>query len=238
VLGAGNAYDLDLERLASVFREIHLVDIDEAALARAYARQDAATRARLVLHGAIDLSGLFERLDAWRKFEVTPADVASYPEIASNRIVAALAGPFDVVVSACVLTQMQHALLAGLSSSHRLFEAGRHLLNVMHLRTLAKLVHAEGSAILATDVSSTALFSAAEAETRSDCLAFMTEVLAAGQVFYVAHPELLQSMAREDPVLRKIARVSPPQGAWLWHNGDHHSFLVYALTLTHPPREG
>jgi hypothetical protein len=235
VLGAGNAYDLDLERLAAVYREIHLVDIDEAALTRARERQNAATRARLVLHAPLDLSGLLERLAAWRNFEVTPAELASYPETASNEIVERLPAPFDVVVSACVLTQMQHALLGRLSDAHRLFEASRQLLNVMHLRTLAKLAAPDGRAILATDLSSSALFCAAEGrETDRNGRALLTKVLEAGNVFYVAHPELLQWMAREDPVLRRIARVSPPVDAWLWHNGAHHSFLVYALELTRP----
>ena len=234
VLGAGNAYDLDLERLAGVYREIHLVDIDEAALARAHERQSAATRARLVLHAPLDLSGLFERLAAWRNFDVTPAEFASYPEAASNEIVARLPAPFDVVVSACVLTQMQHALVAGLSDTHRLFEASRQLLNVMHLRTLAKLAAPDGRAILATDLSSTALFPGEGAGPNGDGRALMTKVLEAGNVFYVAHPELLQWIAREDPVLCRIARVSPPLDAWLWHNGSHHSFLVYALELTRP----
>jgi SAM-dependent methyltransferase len=235
VLGAGNAYDLDLERLAAVYREIHLVDIDEAALTRARERQNAATRARLVLHAPLDLSGLLERLAAWRNFEVTPAELASYPETASNEIVDRLPAPFDVVVSACVLTQMQHTLLAGIPDAHRLFEPSRQLLNVMHLRTLAKLAAPGGRAVLATDVSSSALFSAEGRTTDGDGRALLTKVLEAGNVFYVAHPELLQWMAREDPVLRRIARVSPPRDAWLWHNGTHHSFLVYALEITRPP---
>jgi hypothetical protein len=232
VLGAGNAYDLDLPRLATQYREIHLVDIDEAALARAYDRQGAATRARIVLHAPIDLSGLFEQLDAWRQFRVTPDDLTAYPEIASNRIVERLPAPFDVVVSACVLTQMQHALVGALSSSHRLFEALRQLLNVMHLRTLAKLLAPGGRAILATDLSSSDLFSPAEVEASSDLRAFMSDLLEAGRVFYVAHPELLQWMGREDPVLRRSAEVSPPLDAWLWQNGVNHTFLVYVLELT------
>jgi len=121
VLGAGNAYDLDLPRLAAIFSEIHLVDIDEAALTRAYNRQDAATRKRLFLHAPIDLSGLFDRIDAWRGFRVTPEELAAYPEDASERLVKSLPAPFDVVVSACVLTQMQLSMLSGLSASFVFF---------------------------------------------------------------------------------------------------------------------
>ena len=38
VLGAGNAYDLELEALLAAFAEVHLVDIDAHALARARTR--------------------------------------------------------------------------------------------------------------------------------------------------------------------------------------------------------
>jgi hypothetical protein len=229
VLGAGNAYDLDLPRLAAIFSEIHLVDIDEAALTRAYHRQDVATRKRLFLHAPIDLSGLFDRIDAWRGFRVTPDELAAYPEHASERLVKSLPAPFDVVVSACVLTQMQLSLLSGLSASHSLFEAARQLLNLMHLRTLVKLLVPQGRAILASDLSSNLLFPLSPAAT--DLRAVLVDVLCAGKFFYAAHPDLLLWASQEDPVLRRLAKVSPPHDVWLWQNGTERTFLVYALEL-------
>jgi hypothetical protein len=229
VLGAGNAYDLDLPRLATLFREIHLVDIDEDALARAYARQDAATQARLFLHAPIDLSGLFDRIEAWRGFRVTPDELAAYPDAASDRIVKSLPAPFDVVVSACVLTQMQLSMLSVLSASHSLFEAARQLLNLMHLRTVAKLLVPHGRAILASDLSSNLLFPLSPEAT--DLKAVLIDVLCAGKFFYAAHPDLLLWASQEDPVLRRLARVSPPLDVWLWQNGTERTFLVYALEI-------
>jgi hypothetical protein len=229
VLGAGNVYDLDLPRLAAVFREIHLVDIDEGALAGAYARQDAATQARLFLHAPIDLSGLFDQLGAWRDISVTPEQLAAYPDEASSRIVKSLPAPFDVVVSACVLTQMQLSMLSALSASHRLFEAARQLLNVMHLRTVAKLLVPQGRAIVASDLSSNLLFPLSPEAT--DLQGVLTDVLRAGKFFYAAHPDLLHWASREDPLLRRIARLSPPIDVWLWQNGTERTFLVYALEL-------
>src|SRR3954464_4774205 len=61
VLGAGNCFDLDLAALVSRYHEIHLVDIDASALERAFAREEPKTRDRLVLHGAVDISGLMDR---------------------------------------------------------------------------------------------------------------------------------------------------------------------------------
>ena len=229
VLGAGNAYDLDLARLATVFREVHLVDIDETALTRAYARQDPATQARLFLHPSIDLSGMFDRIEAWRDFRVTPEELAAYPEAASARIVGCLPAPFDVVVSACILTQLQLSVLSLLSASHGLFEALRQLLNVMHLRTVAKLLVPSGRGLLASDVTSNLLFPLSLGAT--DLPGVLADVLSAGKFFYAAHPDLLQWASREDPVLRRIAELSSPVDVWLWQNGAERTYLVYALEL-------
>src|SRR6478609_7048002 len=99
VLGAGNAYDLELEALLGRFESVHLVDIDEAAVTRARERVSAAARARLFVHAPLDLSGMFTDLERWAKLQVTPQELALAPGTGAKRIAAALPGPFDVVVS-------------------------------------------------------------------------------------------------------------------------------------------
>jgi hypothetical protein len=51
-------------------------------------------------------------------------------------------------------------------------------------------------------------------------------------VFDAVHPELLAWTIREDPILQRMARLSPPIDAWLWQNGAERRFLVCALELT------
>src|SRR6186713_3067306 len=63
VLGAGNAFDLDLPLLLDRFAEVHLVDIDPRALARARARVVPSERARVLSHAPLDLSGMFEHIE-------------------------------------------------------------------------------------------------------------------------------------------------------------------------------
>src|SRR3954465_979232 len=62
LLGVGNANDVDLDALAARFAEVHLVDIDPGAVARAVGRVPAAGRAQLVVHAPVDASALFDRL--------------------------------------------------------------------------------------------------------------------------------------------------------------------------------
>ena len=57
LLGAGNANDVDLDALADRFAEIHLVDIDPVAVARAIARVQPARRAQIVAQAPVDASG-------------------------------------------------------------------------------------------------------------------------------------------------------------------------------------
>src|SRR5258706_2888499 len=104
VLGAGNGSDLDLSFLAERFSEVHLADLDGAALERAMAHQPASVAARLVLHPDVDLSGMLDQLDDWGDLFPEPQLLGATAVAAARRLVAAL-GSHDVVLSTCVLSQ-------------------------------------------------------------------------------------------------------------------------------------
>src|SRR5215470_12658620 len=78
VLGAGNCNDLDLRSLEQDFAKVYLVDLDREAIEVAIGRQQVSGSTRLVVHAPCDLSGE-EQL----------------PQ-----------GPFDLVLSAGLITQM------------------------------------------------------------------------------------------------------------------------------------
>jgi hypothetical protein len=231
VLGAGNCHDLDLARLAALFDEIHLVDIDPSAIEGARDRQDAQIQSRIFCHAPIDLSGLVDRVDRWKQMQVTPEELMNHPADASRRIVEALPGPFDVVLSACVLTQLQLFALEVLTPTHRLFEAVRQVVNLTHLRTLARLITPEGRAILATDVISSKTYPLHQLAPGADLTKLMAEVLDKNAI-YAAHPGLIAWMGGEDPMLSRTVRISAPSDVWLWNNGPELVFLVYALEMT------
>jgi len=231
VLGAGNAYDLDLDRLASTYDAVHLVDIDEAALARVRERHGAATRARLVPHAPLDLSGFGGTLASWRDRRIGPEQVAEQPGAAVQRFVLRLGRRFDVVLSACVLSQMQLLVRRVLTDRHALFSAASFTLNLTHLRTLAALRKPGGRAILATDIASDAIpaFDAIAAER--DARTELNRLLASGDVFSVVDPRWLSAIARDDPTLSADATLGPALDVWLWRDGPKRRFLVYAVEL-------
>lgn len=149
VLGVGNASDLDLPVLAARFGEVHLVDLDGAALERAKARQPQSVQARLVLHPDIDLSGLLEHLDDWGEAFPEPRLLGATAIAAARSLVAEL-GRYEVVLSTCVLSQLglpfRRNWVAPASTWANLSAA----LNAVHLATLAGCTAGRG--ILAFDV--------------------------------------------------------------------------------------
>jgi hypothetical protein len=231
VLGAGNALDLDLERLAATYRAIHLVDIDEQALERARERQTESTRARLVTHSPIDLSGLLDQLQRWHAMQATAEELVRHPDLASRRLAAALSGPFDVVLSACVLSQMQLAVRTALSETHPLFAAVCYTLNLTHLRTLARLTQRGGRALLVSDAATEEMAPLRELDDKADLRQLLAHLIRVGDVFNVVNPEAIIDISTDDPMLKRELGFAHLTDVWLWHNGPLRTYLVYALEL-------
>jgi hypothetical protein len=230
LLGAGNCYDLELPRLTQSFSEVHLVDLDLEALERARAAEAPTVRERLTLH-ELELSGIHGELPSWRAMRVTPEALMAVPSVASKRIAAALPGPFDVVVSACLLSQLQLLLLNVLGERHQLIEAARQIQNLVHLRSIARLLSPGGRGLLVSDVTSNETFDFAKLAPDADLPALVQDLARRGALIYSVNPELLAFTAREDPFLAKSVELSPLRDAWLWQNGPLRTFLVCALEL-------
>jgi hypothetical protein len=227
VLGAGACNDLDLAALAGddAFAEIHLVDIDGKALARAVARQEAPVRARLHRHGEIDLAGLStRRLARWKRAPPDEAELEATASATLDGLLARLPGPFDVVVSACVLTQMAFALREALGERHPALEAARRALMRTHLSTLVSLTDAGGTALFVSDLVSSNFYPLDELPPDAELAQVVRDVVASGAGYYAANPELVRALLAEagEP------EMLPP---WLWTGPLARTYLVYALRL-------
>jgi hypothetical protein len=231
----GNANDVDLDALAAQFAEVHLVDIDPDAVGRAIARVPAPRRGHLVAHAPVDASGLFDRLEPWTGSssglpapEVTDAFVGD----AVARVVSGLPGPFDVVVSCSLLTQLQLVLLQVVGDGHPRFGDLRAALNRAHVRTLGALLAPGGVALLVTDLTTSEIHPPLiHVDAGADLARLMSELIAAGSIIYIANPGPLSSEMRRDPALKQAFAVRYPIGPWLWHNGPTQVLLVYALEI-------
>lgn len=204
VLGVGNGSDLDLPLLTQRFREVHLVDLDGAALERAKGRQPPDVQARLVLHPDVDLSGLLGHLDAWGD-AFPEQQVLGATAVAAARGLVAKLGTFDVTLSTCVLSQLglpfRRSWVAPASTWANLSAA----LCAIHLATVAGCTSRRG--ILAFDVQ------------QQD--GGMTP-----------DPELLLGQLRS-PGLAALVASPTLSEPWQWNLGDVEQ-LVYAIEFVRP----
>lgn len=232
LLGAGNCLDLDLPALAQRFAEVHLVDIDALALRAAVQAQPREVRARLVIHAPVDLSGLLDKLERWKRFEVTESELLEHHRRTALSLAQKL-GKFDVVLSGSFITQMQLSVLNGMGEQHQLFDAVRHVLAVTHLHSLYELTSPGGKALLVTDaVSNQSYPELDQLPSDANPLQVLKEAIAAERLFYIARPGLYHFLQRQDPLLARNTTLSAPNAAWLWQNGPGLRFLVYGMTLT------
>ena len=231
VLGAGNCADLELEQLAQCYQTVHLVDLDAEALQRAFDGLSAASRERVELHGGVDLTGMLDKLERWKRLEITPQELMGHPGNASQAISDAVGGPFDVVASTCVLTQMQLSVLNALTDSHQLFQAVRHTVSVTHFRTLSRLTRVGGRCFFVTDLVSTERLSEGGDLTEESPRDLYERALKEGNLIYVAHPKLLEAVLRDDPTLRREVTLGSERDVWLWQQGPDRTFVVYAAEM-------
>ena len=232
ILGAGNANDLDLPAITAAFGEVHLVDIDGDALKRGLARQFSQGEedlAKIRLHPGVDVTGICHELGALTH-ETSPADttLAELVDRAANVPPLPLPRPFDVMVSAGLLSQLIDGVVLSVpATSASLMPL---LLGVRsgHLRLLARLTAPGGHGLLITDFVSSA--TAPQLATASDeQVGELAERLAAaGNFFHGINPAFLARLFDEDAVLRAlVARVSH-RGHWIWDQRSRQ-YAVMAL---------
>jgi hypothetical protein len=191
----------------------------------------APLRPRLALHAPVDVSGLFDRLDGWRRTPPALSALEAQVAPAVARVVGRLPAPFDVVVSCCVLTQLQLALLQVVGDQHLRFPELRGLLNAVHVRLLAALLAPGGVALLVTDMTSSDTYPLDDLAPDADLRPVMDHLVHVGNLIHSAHPGLLSAEIRRDPALKQAFSVRFPVGPWLWQNGPERTYLVYALEI-------
>jgi hypothetical protein len=170
--------------------------------------------------------------------QVDPAELMNHPAKTCAALTARLPGPFDVVLSSCLLTQLHWATLNVLSSTHPLFLAVREILTLTHLRTLAALTAPGGHAILATDLAANQTCPLERIAVGRDPRDLLEELVETDQIIDVANPRKLSLTIQVDPLLCRAVRASAPIDVWLWQNGQKNLFLVYAIELQRQMPEG
>jgi hypothetical protein len=235
VFAAGNADELDLERLATDFREVHLVDLDGEALVRVRDLQSTGLRSKIVLHEGVDASGVLEHLDAWGDCFPERAELSRVATEAAQSIVHGLGVTFPAVISACALNRFALPFQRAWLASRNHWAALLSTMRAIHLATLAGAARSGGRCLLALDVASSRDMPAlAEQRNRAadELSEFVHEALDAGALHLRPDPGTLIAQLAS-PGMRALVsepRLSEP---WLRHR-EAETELVYGLIFDRP----
>lgn len=230
VFGAGNCADIDLEYLGEQFKEIHLVDLDGAALERSRARQPKALRERIVLHGDRDLSGILRHLDDWAEQFPDDTELQQTALGAANALLQSIGRPFDVTLSTCVLSQLVLPFQETWVMSEEEWDKLSACSTAVHLATLFGATRQGGSAFMAFDVASSdhlpGLLTYRE-RPREELQAFVEAQVASEQISLNPAPSQLLAHLTSSGLGAALAnvRVTLP---WLWDIKSAQQ-LVYGL---------
>ncbi len=210
ILGPGNLNDVELGPLVSVYREVHLVDIDEAAVCHGLERQGFSGSPRIRVHSPVDLTGI----------------LAGTPErevLAGKR--------FGVTASTGVITQMLQSVVdQGLPTD----ETTKVSLAVRdrHLMDLIELTQPGGDLILVTDVVSTSTAPELLEAPPDELEPLMAALVADGNFFTGVNPYRVVALLEEDKRFASLVADVEMTAPWLWavtHDRQHLTCAVTAI---------
>jgi hypothetical protein len=142
-----------------------------------------------------------------------------------------LGGPYDVVVSTTLLTQLISLAVEGLGNEHP------NLIDVIlairngHLRLLARLLCSRGAALLVTDVVSSDTLPELVVASPDALAGLLDAALALRNFFTGANPYALAAPFRRDVVLYQAVTDVSMVEPWRWQVGPRRYYLVSALSF-------
>lgn len=229
VLGAGNCNDLNLSALSSHFAEVHLVDLDADAVQGGMALQGITDTQRVQVHGGIDLAGCNTIVGDWSP-DRPPADpdVQRCIDVATNCPLPFVPGPFDVVASVCLLTQLFDSIAMSLGGSHPRFMDVITGIRLRHVRMLFELLQPGGAALLIMDFVSSGTFPQLETTSENDLPALAAALIKSRNFFTGTNPGVLHSLFKTDEALApQVSRLEVTR-PWLWDFGPR-TYAVCAV---------
>jgi hypothetical protein len=230
ILGAGNCNDLELDTLLRAYREIHLVDLDAQALAHGLAQQGFEGEARIHCYGDTDVSGLLEEMTRWGASSIPDEELVACIEAPVRQMRALLPGPFEVVASTCLLSQLMHAVVRHAGEGHPRFLPLLQALRTGHLRLLAGLAAGGGTGVLVSDIVSSDSAPHLGSVPPDALPAALAQLVQARNFFHGLNPAVITSIFRSDPVIAPAMAELQTAAPWLWSFGPR-TYAVCAWTF-------
>jgi len=236
VLGAGNCHDIDLLQLATWFSVIRLVDIDRPALEYGTDLQQNKHSASgcqiplpLELIAPLDLAAPLASLNP--NVKNNPATLVETGD--------ALRAPFptlpcatsDVVVSACVLSQINGALLHLMEEKHPQFLMLLQSLRRGHFLRMLQLLKPGGQAIFVSDLVSSESIPAIKKVTDAELPRLLAHCLSTGNFFSGLNPGVILQDLQTCPEIASLCQDIRIQAPWRWEMGPR-TYAVFAITFS------
>ena len=229
VLGAGNCNDLDLPHLLETFGRVTLVDVDRAAVEAAVARQGVAGHPRVDVRGGVDLTGVADAMAGWANRPPTDREVDACVDALDAGRRPDVGGPFDVILSPCVLSQICLSATDALGRRHPRKRDVRDAIRRRHVRQMVEWLAPGGTGLLVIDLATTERVGSL-VHTHKDRLAEVAaRTVGNARHFPGLDPDTLRSALTDDPRVSGMVAGVQSVAPWLWTLGPHKSFLVYAI---------
>jgi hypothetical protein len=225
ILGAGNLNDIRLQELVRNYAEIHLVDLDKAAVHAGLARHGSTRPVAVKVHAPVDLTGILD----WLPADNVSGEVADdLCEVLADDRCEIPGAPYDVTFSAAVLTQLLQSIVDSDLGSRETIAVSLALRD-KHLADLIRLTRPGGVFVLLTDVVSTLTAPVLVDAAPADLGEHMVRLVGSGNFFTGVNPYRVMALLGEDNRFRDQvvdARLLEP---WLWQVTTDRWHLTVAI---------
>lgn len=235
VLGAGNSNDLDLQTLLQAYAQVHLVDLDAAALQSGLDSQNCGTSDRIRLYGNVDLTFIADRLamgTPQRPLGDAQLDDCARTMAAHPRL--DIPSPFDTVASVCLLTQLIQCVGLSLGEHHPRFVETIMRLRAQHLGLLLELVRPGGTAVLVLDFVSSKTCPELPQVPEASLSDKAVQLISQRNFFTGVNPFVIRHLFESDPALAPAVDSVHMTAPWLWDFGPR-VYLVCAMVVRRKP---
>ena len=229
-LGAGNCNDLELPRLLDHFDEVHLSDIDPEALKQAADRQGVIGNRGLHLHAPVDLTDIAPIVSTWNTRKPTLDDVRLAIRVSDAANAPELGGPFDVILSSCLLSQLLGYATDTLGGDeHPGFRGLVRAIRTRHLRLMLDSLVPGGTGLLVCDLVSSDSLDHLPRVAEHELPGLIGKLARDGNFFSGLFPDAVMAAMQTEPAV--VSRIADAKllSPWLWRLGPARSFLVYAI---------
>jgi len=231
VLGAGNCNDVDLKRISSRYREVHLVDLDTGALEAGVIRQELAHAQRVCVHGNVDVTRVANLLaQGTPDNPISDADLDQCLWSSASLKPLEISAPVDTVASVCLLSQLLDATAKTMGQRHpRYVEMTMHLRS-RHLKLLVDLVRPGGTAVLVLDFVSSLTCPDLPYVPEHLLQEKAVELIRQQNFFTGLNPFIIQHLFLTDPELAPHVASAEVTEPWLWDLGPR-AYLVCGIVI-------